>query len=102
VHAWNLPASPEPQQLDFARYRELTIRASSNIFAPLGISEGLLNNLVGGEGVAMELAGVGRVGNPAGKLLRGEWLALPQGGEAVEEAAISAASRKAAFERVGF
>ena len=58
VHAWNLPASPEPQQLDFARYRELTIRAASNIFAPLGISEGLLNSLVGGEGVAMELEGM--------------------------------------------
>jgi hypothetical protein len=95
VHAWNLPAAPEVGQLDFARYRELTIRASSNIFAPLGISEGLLNALVGGEGVAMELEGVGKC------FARGEWLALPQGGE-MEEAAISAASRKAVAERVGF
>ena len=107
VHAWNLPASPEPQQLDFARYRELTIRAASNIFAPLGISEGLLNSLVGGEGVAMELAGVGRVGIPAGKRLRGEWLALPEGGDPVGRAdasleGISEASRKAVMERVGF
>ncbi len=100
VHAWNLPAAPEVGQLDFARYRELTIRAASNIFAPLGISEGLLNNLVGGEGVAMELAGVGRVGLSAGKMLRGEWLALPEG--EAEEGAISAASRKAVAEKVGF
>ncbi len=96
MHAWNLPASPEPQQLDFARYRELTIRAASNIFAPLGISEGLLNNLVGGEGVAMELEGVGkRAGAAAGSGWR-----CRRGG--VEEGAISAASRKAMAERVGF
>ena len=100
VHAWNLPASPEPQQLDFARYRELTVRAASNIFAPLGISEGLLNALVGGEGVTMELEGIRRVGLLEGKMLRGEWLALPEG--EMEEAAISAASRKAVAERVGF
>ncbi len=98
VHAWNLPASPEPQQLDFARYRELTIRAASNIFAPLGISEGLLNNLVGGEGVAMELAGMELRGRA--ELHRAEWLALPEG-EPVEEG-ISAESRKAVKERVGF
>ncbi len=110
VHAWNLPASPEPQQLDFARYRELTIRAASNIFAPLGISEGLLNNLVGGEGVAMELEGMEPVGRAltrrAGEL-RGEWLALPEGEDLVGRAdarleGISEASRKAVLERVGF
>ncbi len=53
-----------------------------------------MNNLVGGEGVAMELEGMGK------RLARGEWLALPEG--EMEEAAISAASRKAMAERVGF
>ena len=96
VHAWNLPASPEPQQLDFARYRELTIRAASNIFAPLGISEGLLNNLVGGEGVAMELEGMGK------RMLRDPRGVAGAAGGRVEEGAISAASRKAVAERVGF
>jgi hypothetical protein len=100
VHAWNLPAAPEVGQLDFARYRELTIRAASNIFAPLGISEGLLAGLVGGEGVPMELEGIARVGLPAGKALRGEWLALPEGEEG--EKGIKAETRQAVAERVGF
>ena len=93
VHALNLPAAPKTGQLDFARYRKLIIRASSNIFALLGISEGLLGSLVGGEGVPMELEGITRVGLPGG-------MALP-GGE-VEEREIKAATWQAVAERVGF
>jgi hypothetical protein len=49
----------------------------------------------------MELEGIARAGLPAGKALRGEWLALP-GGEMVGEKGVSAATRQAVAERVGF
>jgi hypothetical protein len=46
VHAWDLSGKPDPRALDVARYAELTIRAASNIFTPLGISEKTLRNIV--------------------------------------------------------
>jgi hypothetical protein len=55
---------------------------------------------VGGEGVAMELEGIARVGLPASKKLRGEWLALPEGEG--EEKGIKTETRQAVAERVGF
>jgi DNA polymerase elongation subunit (family B) len=54
VHAWDLPGKPDPRALDYARYAELTIRAASNIFTLLGISEETLSNLVLERGRDME------------------------------------------------
>ena len=42
VHAWDLPNQPDPRQIDYERYKELTLRAASNIFQPLGVSEEML------------------------------------------------------------
>jgi DNA polymerase-2 len=42
VHAWDLPTRPDPRKLDYSRYVKLLIRAASNIFQPLGISEEML------------------------------------------------------------
>jgi DNA polymerase-2 len=55
VHAWDLPEKPDPRRLDFARYQELTLRAASNIFQPLGVSEDFLARWVDDKGLALEL-----------------------------------------------
>lgn len=110
VHAWNLPAAPDPRALDFARYRELTIRAASSVFAPLGVSEELLNQLVGGEPVAVMLEGMESVlGLPGGAvsaigaLKDAEKLKLPGVEESrKEEKKQMKDLRKAAAEAVGF
>ena len=39
VYAWDRPVAPDPHSLDVERYVNLTIRAASNIFQPLGMSE---------------------------------------------------------------
>lgn len=39
VHAWDLPAPPDPQRVDVARYITLLIRAASTILQPLGVDE---------------------------------------------------------------
>ena len=55
VHAWNLPTRPDPRELDHARYVELLIRAASNIFQPLGVSEETLGKWVEEQGMEMGL-----------------------------------------------
>ena len=55
VHAWDLPTKPDPRRLDFARYKELTLRAASNIFQPMGVSEEHLSRWVDEQGVELEL-----------------------------------------------
>ncbi len=55
VHAWDLPARPDPRKLDCERYAELMIRAASNIFQPLGVSEERLTEMALERGVATEL-----------------------------------------------
>ena len=57
VHAWNLPDRPDPRKLDHARYAELLIRAASNIFQPLGVSELTLGKWVKEQGMELELVG---------------------------------------------
>lgn len=59
VRAWDLPGKPDPRMLNFARYAELTIRAASNIFTPLGISEAQLKNMVLELGEDVEMEGMG-------------------------------------------
>jgi DNA polymerase-2 len=39
VHAWNLPAAPDPAGIDVARYAELLLRAASTVLGPFGVSE---------------------------------------------------------------
>jgi DNA polymerase-2 len=56
VHAWNLSTRPDPRELDHARYVELLIRAASNIFQPLGVSEETLGRWVEEQGWELELA----------------------------------------------
>jgi hypothetical protein len=55
VHAWDLPVKPDPRKLDSERYAELMIRAASNIFQPLGVSEERLTDMVLERGMADEL-----------------------------------------------
>jgi len=42
VHAWDLPAPPDPASVDVARYAELLLRAASSVLGPFGVSEDLL------------------------------------------------------------
>ena len=42
VHAWDLPAAPDPASVDVARYAELLLRAASRVLGPFGVSEDLL------------------------------------------------------------
>jgi DNA polymerase-2 len=56
VHAWDLPTRPDPRRLDSERYAGLMIRAASNIFQPLGVSEEHLTEWVLGLGVAEGMA----------------------------------------------
>jgi DNA polymerase-2 len=55
VHAWDLPVHPDPRQIDYERYIELTLRAASNIFQPLGVSEEHLTQWVDEQGMELEL-----------------------------------------------
>lgn len=60
VRAWDLPGRPDPRELDYARYAELTIRAAGNIFTPLGISERALRNMALELGEDVEMEGLRR------------------------------------------
>jgi DNA polymerase-2 len=55
VHAWDLPNQPDPRQIDYERYKELTLRAASNIFQPMGVSEEHLAQWVAEQGMELEL-----------------------------------------------
>ena len=39
VHAWNLPAAPDPAALDFDYYEELMLRAAAALLQPFGVAE---------------------------------------------------------------
>jgi DNA polymerase-2 len=39
VHAWDLPAPPEPAAVDTARYAELLVRAADTVLRPFGVAE---------------------------------------------------------------
>jgi DNA polymerase II len=55
VYAWDLPTAPDPRTLDIERYITLTIRAASNIFQPLGVSEADLRLLTAGQAKQLPL-----------------------------------------------
>jgi DNA polymerase-2 len=55
VHAWDLPTRPDPRRLDYAYYKELTLRAAGNIFQPMGVSEEKLRRWVDEQGVELGL-----------------------------------------------
>ena len=59
VHAWDLPHKPDPRALDVPRYVTLLVRAASNIFQPLGVTEDDLRAMVAG-GREEQLPGAGR------------------------------------------
>jgi hypothetical protein len=55
VHAWDLPNQPDPRQIDYERYKELTLRAASNIFQPMGVSEEYLTQWVNEQVMELEI-----------------------------------------------
>ncbi len=46
VRAWDLPAKPDPAALDLARYKELLLRAASEVLGPFGAPEAALEVLL--------------------------------------------------------
>jgi DNA polymerase-2 len=56
VHAWDCDQPVNPQRLDLARYRELTMRAAETVFQPLGLELATLRQLIDGGAVALSLA----------------------------------------------
>jgi hypothetical protein len=56
VHAWDCDQPVNPQRLDLARYRELTMRAAETVFQPLGLEPATLRQLIDGGAVALPLA----------------------------------------------
>ena len=55
VHAWDCAQPVNPQRLDLARYRELTLRAAETVFQPLGLEPSTLRQLIDGAAVALPL-----------------------------------------------
>lgn len=54
VHAWDLPALPDPAALDLDHYRALLVRAAAAVLQPLGLDEQRLAQRLAG-GLAQEL-----------------------------------------------
>jgi DNA polymerase elongation subunit (family B) len=46
VQAWELPAPPDPRDVDVRRYRELAFRAIYEVLEPLGVRERLLRDWI--------------------------------------------------------
>jgi DNA polymerase-2 len=44
IHAWGLPAEPDPRTIDVLRYQELLLRAVYEILQPLGLTETTLRH----------------------------------------------------------
>jgi DNA polymerase II len=48
VHAWGALEPPDPQGVDFARYRTLLLRAAATLLQPFGLSEAGINQALAG------------------------------------------------------
>jgi DNA polymerase II len=55
VHAWDLPAPPEPTAVDVARYSDLLVRAAETILRPLGIEKEETRSLLLSQAVQLHL-----------------------------------------------
>ena len=55
ISAQDRPDPVDPQRLDLARYRELTLRAAETIFQPLGLEPTVLRQVIDGGAVALPL-----------------------------------------------
>jgi DNA polymerase-2 len=55
VHAWDLPASPDPAGVDVTRYSDLLVRAADTILRPLGIEKEKTRTLLLSQAVQLQL-----------------------------------------------
>ena len=58
VHAWDLPALPDPSTLNVERYTTLLLRAASAVLIPLGLEEATVRDWVLGKAIPVELPGL--------------------------------------------
>jgi DNA polymerase-2 len=54
VHAWDLPAAPNPEAVDVAHYSDLLVRAADTILRPLGIEKEKTRTLLLSQAVQLQ------------------------------------------------